>query len=95
MPPVPVRVTSERPLAPNVALVTSVANDKSDNEMILGAEENSGKHQLEESNEEAVRSVISSNGVPSLQMRSVRSQSTSGKVKEGKKERTELDLYLR
>ena len=36
VPPAPVRVPSERPLAPSVASVTSVANDKGDNEMILG-----------------------------------------------------------
>ena len=37
VPPAPVRVPSQRPLAPSVASVTSVANDKGDNEMILGA----------------------------------------------------------
>ena len=37
MPLLPVRVPSQRPLAPSVASVTSVANDKDDNEMILGA----------------------------------------------------------
>ena len=37
VPPAPVRVPSQRPLAPSVASVTSVANDKDDNEMILGA----------------------------------------------------------
>ena len=36
-PPAPVRVPSQRPLAPSVASVTSVPNDKGDNEMILGA----------------------------------------------------------
>ena len=36
-PPAPVRVPSQRPLAPSVASVTSVANDIGDNEMILGA----------------------------------------------------------
>ena len=57
VPPAPVRVSSQRPLTPSDALVTSVANDKGDNEMILGAvhrptgicltaEENSRKHQL-------------------------------------------------
>ena len=35
VPSAPVRVPSQRPLAPRVASVTSVANDK-DNEMILG-----------------------------------------------------------
>ena len=50
-------VPSQRPLAPSVASVTSVANDKNNNEMILGAvhrssgtyltaEENSKKPQL-------------------------------------------------
>ena len=37
VPLAPVRVPSQRPLAPNVASVTSVANDKGDNEMIPGA----------------------------------------------------------
>ena len=37
MPPAPVRVPSQRSLAPSVASVRSVANDKGDNEMILGA----------------------------------------------------------
>ena len=36
VPPVPVRIPSERPLAPSVSSVTSVANDKGDNQMILG-----------------------------------------------------------
>ena len=35
VPPAPVRVPSQRPLAPSVALITSVANV--DNETILGA----------------------------------------------------------
>ena len=35
--PTPVRVPSQRPLAPSVASVMSVANDRDDNEMILGA----------------------------------------------------------
>ena len=38
--------------------------------------------------EGAVRPVIASNGVPFLQMRSVGSHSTSGREKEGNKERT-------
>ena len=37
LPPVPVRVPSQSPLAPSVASFTSVANDKDDNEMIPGA----------------------------------------------------------
>ena len=36
VPPAPVRVPSQRPLAPSVASVTSVANNKGDNEMMLG-----------------------------------------------------------
>ena len=37
VPPAPVRVPNQRPLAPSVASVTSVANEEGDNEMILGA----------------------------------------------------------
>ena len=55
--PTVVWVPSQRSLAPSVALVTSVANDKGDNEMVLGAvhrssgffltaEDNSRKPQL-------------------------------------------------
>ena len=36
VPPAPVRVPSQRPLAPSVTSVTSVANDDGDNEMIPG-----------------------------------------------------------
>ena len=57
MPAVPVRVPSQRPLAPSVTSVTPVANDKGDNEMIpetmhrspnicLTTEENPGKPEL-------------------------------------------------
>ena len=59
VPPAPLRVPSQRPLAPSVTSIKSVANDKGDNEMIPRAghrspgicpmaEENSGKPQLEE-----------------------------------------------
>ena len=37
VPPAPFRVPNQRPFAPSVASVTSVANDKDDNEMIPGA----------------------------------------------------------
>ena len=37
VPPALVRVPTQRPFAPSVASVTSVANDKGDNEMILEA----------------------------------------------------------
>ena len=37
VPPAPVRVPSQRPLALSVTSVMSVANDKGDNEIILGA----------------------------------------------------------
>ena len=37
VPPPPVRVPSQRPLDPSVASITSVANDRGDNEIILGA----------------------------------------------------------
>ena len=57
VPPAPVRISSQRPLAPSVSSVTSVANHKGDNEMIpeavhrspgicLTAEENPEKPQL-------------------------------------------------
>ena len=36
VPPAPVRIPNQRPLAPIVASVTWVANDKGDNEMVLG-----------------------------------------------------------
>ena len=71
------------------------ANDKGNNEMIPGdvhrytgifIEENSGKPQLGDSPVKAVEPFIS-NGVPYLQMRSVGSHSTSGREKEGTKER--------
>ena len=74
----PVRVPSQRSLALSVASVTSVANDKDDDEMIPGAvhkspgicltaEENPGIPQIgEKSDEGTVRPVIASNGVPSL-----------------------------
>ena len=57
VPPAPVRVPSQRPIAPSATSVKYVANDKDDNEMILDdvqkspgiylkAEENPGKPQL-------------------------------------------------
>ena len=60
VPPAPVRVPSQRPLAPSVASVMSIVKDKGDNEMISGAvhrspiicltiEENTGKPQLGDS----------------------------------------------
>ena len=42
LPAAPVRAPSQRPLAPSVASVTSVANDKGDNEMIPGTVHRSG-----------------------------------------------------
>ena len=41
VPPTPVRVPSQRLLAPSVASVKSVANDKGDNQIVLGAEHRS------------------------------------------------------
>ena len=69
MPPAPVWVPSQRLLAPSVASVTSVANDKGGNEMILGAvhrfsgicltaEEKPRKTARRPSDEGAVRPVI-------------------------------------
>ena len=96
----------QRPLAPSVASVSSAANDKGDDEMILGAvhrspgicltaEENSRKPQLGGRLMKGdVRPVIASNGVPFLQMSSVGSHSTSGREKEGKKERAGRWSYV-
>ena len=54
----------------------------------LTAEENPRKTSARRpSDEGAVRPVIASNGVPFLQMRSVESHNTSGREKEGNKER--------
>ena len=100
VPAAPVRVPNQRPLAPSVASVTSVANNKGDNEMVLGAvhrspgiclkaEECPRKPQLGDRLKKGdVRPVIASNVVPFLQMRSVGSHSTSGREKGGKKKRT-------
>jgi hypothetical protein len=41
VPPAPVRVPSQRPLAPGVTSVMSVTTDRCDNEMIPGAERRS------------------------------------------------------
>ena len=46
VPSAPVWVPSQRPLAPSDVSVTSVANDKGDNEMILGAVHKSPGHCL-------------------------------------------------
>ena len=51
------------------------------------AEENPGKPQLGDHLMKSVRPVIAPNGVPYLQMRSVRSRSKSGKENEVMKER--------
>ena len=82
---------SQKPLAPSVASVTSVANNKGENETILGRcaqiswhlPYSRGKPQKtlarRSSHKGAVRPVIASNGVHFLQMRSVGSHSTSGR----------------
>ena len=82
-------------LEESVTSITSVANDKDDSEMILGAVHRSSGINLQlrktsarrPSDERVVRPVIASNGVSFLQMRSVGSHSTSGMKREGKKER--------
>ena len=97
--PGPVRVPRQRSLASCVTSVTSVANDKDDNEInpravrrspgiCLTAEENPGKPQQGDRLMKELCDVIASNGVPFLQMRSVGSHSMSGREVEGKKERT-------
>ena len=101
LPPAPARVPSQRPLVPSVTSVTSVANDKANNEMTRGAvhrspgiclraEENPGKPQLgDRLTKRLWDQFIASNGVSFFQMRSVGSHSTWGREKERKKERTE------
>ena len=99
VPAATVQIPSQRPLALSVTSVTSVANDKGDNEMILGAvhrypgicltaEENPRKPQLGDRLMKRLKPVIASNGVPFLQIRSIESHSTSGREKEKNKERT-------
>ena len=53
-------------------------------DIYLTTEENPGNPQVGDRLMKAVRSVIASNGVPYLQMTSVRSHSTSAREKEGK-----------
>ena len=71
MPIAPVQVPSQWPLAPSVTSVTFVANDKEDNEMILGAVHRSSGIYLtarRPSDEGAVRPVIASNVVPTSKL---------------------------
>ena len=77
VPPAPVRVPSQRPLTPS-ASITSVANDKGDNEMILGLCTDLLEFALQLRKTSASRPsmkvvlpVIPSNEVPYLKMRSV------------------------
>jgi hypothetical protein len=91
-------VTSSFPGSkPKAPKVTSVTNDKGYNEMVPGLYTDPLAFALrlrktrktsarKPSDERAVRPVITSNGVPFLQMRSIGSHSTSGREKEGKKE---------
>jgi hypothetical protein len=95
VPPAPVQVPSQRPLALSVA---AVANDKGDIKMILGAvhrspgicftaEENPRKPQLGN----RLMKGLCDQSLPQmgslLQMRTVGLHSTSGREKEGNKER--------
>ena len=91
-----VRISSQRPLAPSVASVTSVANDKGDNEMILGAvhrtpgiclaaEENPGKPQL---GDRPMKGLCDQSSPQMGSFTSVGSHRTSGMEKQGKKEKT-------
>ena len=62
----------------------------------LTAEENPRKTSARRSSMKAVGSVIASNGVPYLQMRSVGSHSTSGREKEANRDRaTAVDSNLK
>ena len=95
VPAAPVRIPSQRPLAPSVASVTSVANDKGDNEMILGtvhrspgicltAEETPRKPQLGDRRMKGCATSHRLKWVRFLQMRSVGSHVRKGEErKEG------------
>jgi hypothetical protein len=92
VPPAPVRIPSQKSLAPSVASVTSVANDKSDNEMILGAVHRSPgicltaveKPRKPQLGDHVMKGLCDQS---SPQMRSVGLHRTSGREKEGKQER--------
>ena len=91
----PVRVPSQRPLAPSAPSVMSVANDKGNNGMIPRAVHRSPPYRRGKTRKNSTRRPSdewASHEVPYLQMRSVGSQSTSGKDKEGKRERTKYWL---
>ena len=90
----PVRVPSQRPLAPSVTSVKLVDNDKGDNEMILGAvhrspgicltaEENLDTLRLRKTSARRQSDEVCATSHrlkwgPKIKMKSVRSQSTSG-----------------
>ena len=102
MPPAAVRFPSQRPLAPIATSVTSVSNDKGDNGMILGAvhrspgicltvEENPRKPQL---GDRLMKGCATSHRLkwgpfPPNEVDGI-AHSTSGREKEGNKERTEF-----
>ena len=74
-PPAPVQVPCQGPLAPSVTSVMSVADDKGDNQMILGAQiswhlpyslEKPQNTSTRRSSMKAVRPVMASNGLPNL-----------------------------
>ena len=106
VPAAPVRVPSQRSLAPSEASVTSVSNDKGDNEKILGAvhrspgicliaDENSRKPQLGDSLMKGLCDQSSPQmGSLSSKIRSVGSHSTSGREKEGKREGIEPTFMI-
>ena len=104
VPPAPVRVPIQRPFAPSVASVTSVTNDKGDNNDPGGCAPifchlpySWGKSRKTSarrpSDEGTLPPVIASNRVPYLQMRSVGPHSTQewrGKERTGSR----LSFYL-
>ena len=88
VPPDPVRISAQRLLAPSVTSAMSVADDKGDNEIVLRAvprspgicfmaDETPYKTQLGDCLVKAVRPVVTSNGAPYLQIRSLGSHTTS------------------
>ena len=96
--PDPVRLLSQRPLAPSITSVTSITNNNGENEMIseavhrspgicLTSEENPGKSELgDRLMKRLCDQSLSQMGSLTSQIRSVESHSTSGREKEGNKE---------
>ena len=92
MSPAPIRVPSQRSFTQSVALVTSVANDKGDNEMIVGTVHRSpGSHLIAEENPRKLKlrdrlmKGLCDRSSPQMGPFPPNEVSTSGREKEGRK----------